>query len=115
MNSVQTAMASGYKTYTWWLDVETGNYWTSSTSANAQVVAGAIAAIRGAGYQVAIYSTNYQWSQIAGSYVPSAPAWYPTGTATSTPYNWCSTSSFAGGPVYLVQSAAGSYDGDYSC
>ena len=115
VSSIQTATGSGYRSYTWWLDVETGNYWTSSTSANAQVVAGALAAIRGAGYQVAIYGTGYQWSQIVGSYVPNAPAWYPTGTATATPYNWCSSSSFAGGPIYLVQSAAGSYDGDYSC
>jgi hypothetical protein len=113
--SIQTAMTSGYSTYSWWLDVETGNYWTSDTTANAQVIAGAVAAIHAAGYRAAIYSTNFQWGQIAGSYVPSTPAWYPTGTSTSTPYNWCSSSSFAGGPVDLVQTSAGSFDGDYSC
>jgi Carbohydrate binding domain len=114
-SSVYTAVASGHGTYTWWLDVETGNYWTSDTAANDQVMAGAVAAIHGAGYQVAIYSTNYQWGVIAGNYVPSTPVWYPTGIATSTPYNWCSQTSFAGGPIYLVQRAAGNYDGDYSC
>jgi hypothetical protein len=113
--SVATAFTSGHGTRTWWLDVETGNYWTSDTAANDQVIAGALAAIESAGYGVAIYSTNYQWGQIAGNYVPSVPVWYPTGTATSAPNNWCSSSSFAGGPVYLVQRAAGSYDGDYSC
>ncbi|MGH9029469.1 MAG: hypothetical protein ACRDV4_07625 [Acidimicrobiales bacterium] len=114
-NSVATAFSAGHGTRTWWLDVETGNYWTSDTSANDQVMAGALAAIGGAGYTAAIYSTNYQWGQIAGNYVPSVPVWYPTGIATSTPNDWCSTSSFAGGPVYLVQRAAGAYDGDYSC
>lgn len=115
VSSVQTAASRGYAPRTWWLDVETGNYWTSSTSANAQVVAGAIAAVQGAGDQVAVYSTGYQWSQIVGGYVPGAPAWYPTGMATATPANWCTATSFAGGPTYLVQSAAGAFDGDYSC
>ncbi|MHB8329922.1 MAG: glycoside hydrolase family 25 domain-containing protein, partial [Acidimicrobiales bacterium] len=114
-NSLSTAQSAGHGTRTWWLDVETGNYWTSDTSANDQVISGAIAAIHGAGYAAAIYSTNYQWGQIAGSYVPSVPVWYPTGQATSSPSAWCSGSSFAGGPVYLVQEAAGSYDGDYAC
>ena len=118
-NSAQQSIAmtqqAGHGSSTWWLDVETGNYWTSDKNANDQVIAGAIAAIHQAGYAAAIYSTSYQWGQIAGSYTPSVPVWYPTGQATSSPNSWCSGSSFAGGPVYLVQSAAGSYDGDYSC
>ena len=114
-NSIATAHSAGFTTGTWWLDVETGNYWTSDTAANDQVVAGALAAVRTAGYSSALYSTAYQWSQIAGSYDPSVPVWYPTGQATSSPNSYCASSSFAGGPVYLVQSAAGGYDGDYSC
>jgi hypothetical protein len=114
-SSISTAQGSGHGSRTYWLDVETGNYWTSDTGANDQVIAGALAAIHQAGYAAAIYSTNYQWGQIAGNYVPSVGVWYPTGQATSSPSAWCSNSSFAGGPVYLVQSAAGSYDGDYSC
>jgi hypothetical protein len=115
MSSIGTAHADGFTTGTWWLDVETGNYWTSDTTANDEVIAGALDALRQAGYASAIYSTSYQWSQIAGSYDPSVPAWYPTGQSTSSPGAWCASSSFVGGPVYLVQSAAGDYDGDYSC
>ena len=114
-DSVTVSRFAGHNPGTWWLDVETGNYWTSDPAANDQVIAGAIAAVRDVGGNAAIYSTAYQWNQIAGGYVPSVPVWYPTGQATSTPGSWCSGSSFAGGPVYLVQSAAGPYDGDYSC
>jgi hypothetical protein len=113
--SVTDAFFSGHGARTFWLDIETGNYWTSDSAANDLVIAGAIDAIHGSGFNAAIYSTNYQWGQIAGSYVPSVPVWYPTGIATSSPNHWCSATSFAGGPVYLVQDAAGSYDGDYSC
>ncbi|MHB8439248.1 MAG: glycoside hydrolase family 25 domain-containing protein [Acidimicrobiales bacterium] len=107
--------SEGYGTSTWWLDVETGSYWTSDTSANDQVIAGALGAVKAANFAAAIYSTSYQWNQIAGNYNPGVPVWYPTGTSTNSPSNWCTTSSFAGGPVYLVQDAAGNYDGDYSC
>ena len=114
-SSVATATGDHLKASMWWLDVETGNYWSPSTAANDQVVAGAIAALRADGLTVSIYSTGYQWGQIAGAYVPGVPVWYPTGTSTSNPGAWCSATSFAGGPVKLVQDAAGSYDGDYSC
>ncbi|HLX87694.1 MAG TPA: hypothetical protein VKR22_04430 [Acidimicrobiales bacterium] len=114
-NSIAVTHQAGHNPNTWWLDVETGNYWTSDTGANDQVIAGALAALRQGGYAAAIYSTAYQWSHISGGYVPSVPVWYPTGQATPTPNAWCSASSFAGGPVVLVQSAAGPYDGDYSC
>jgi hypothetical protein len=113
--SITSANAAGHGSRTWWLDVETDSYWTSDTAANDQVIAGAVAAVHHSGYVAAIYSTNYQWGQIAGTYVPSVPAWYPTGVATPTPHAWCANTSFAGGPIYLVQRAAGSYDGDYSC
>ena len=113
--SMATARAAGYGTQTWWLDVETGNYWTSDTAANDQVIAGAVAAITSAGGTAAIYSTDYQWGEIAGTYVPNVSAWYPTGLAASASSSWCAGTSFAGGPIALVQGAAGPYDGDYSC
>jgi hypothetical protein len=113
--SIATVRSAGYRPHTWWLDVETSNHWSSDTSANDAVIAGMIAAIRSAGDAVAIYSTNYQWAQIAGNYVPHLPAWYATGVSTFFPQRWCSETSFAGGPVYLVQGSAGSFDGAYEC
>ena len=114
-DSIAAAAYDGYPSSVWWLDVETANYWTSDLAANDQVIAGALRAIADAGDHAAIYSTSYQWSQIAGSYDPGVPAWYPTGS-TSTDYGgWCSSTSFAGGPVFLVQHPQGRYDGDYAC
>jgi hypothetical protein len=114
-SSIAFVRSAGYSPRTWWLDVETGNYWSSDTLTNDQVIAGALAAIHLAGNAAAIYSTDYQWGQIAGNYVPNVPAWYATGVATFSPQSWCSGTSFAGGPVYLVQGKTGSYDGAYSC
>jgi hypothetical protein len=118
-NAAQRSMAfvrsAGYGSQTWWLDIETSNYWAPATSDNDQVIAGALTAIHRAGYAAAIYSTDYQWNTIAGSYDPHVPAWYATGVATFFPQLWCSGTSFSGGPVYLVQGRAGSFDGAYSC
>jgi hypothetical protein len=113
--SMSAVHAAGFSPHTWWLDIETSNVWSTDTGANDEVIAGALAAIRLAGDQAAIYSTDYQWGQIAGQYVPGVPAWYATGVATFTPQAWCSATSFAGGPVALVQGRAGSYDGAYAC
>jgi hypothetical protein len=98
----------------WWLDVETGNNWSTDTTSNAQVIAGALAAVRAAGGSPAVYSTARQWAQIAGDYAPGVPAWYATGAALGSPQPWCGT-SFTGGPVVLVQGGSGSFDGDAAC
>jgi len=113
--SVRKALADGARSKTWWLDVELGPNWSSNQHDNAAVVAGAIAALRSDGLRPAVYSTTYQWDVITGGFVPGTTAWYPTGTATAHPVRWCWPRSFAGGPVSLVQSAAGRYDGDYAC
>ena len=113
--SVRSSRAHRATSKTWWLDVETGPNWLASQRDNARLIAGAIAALRSMHLRVAIYSTTYMWDIITGGYVPGTSAWYPTGVATPHPYRWCSATSFAGGPVSLVQLAAGRYDGDYSC
>jgi hypothetical protein len=113
--SVKVARSQGARSKTWWLDVETASYWSGSQKANARVVAGALAALRSRHLHPAVYSTSYQWRVITGGYVPGTSAWYPTGIMTDKPEHWCSATSFAGGPVKLVQSAAGRFDGDYSC
>jgi hypothetical protein len=114
-SSVSYVRSAGYSPRTWWLDIETSNYWSSDFSANDRVIAGALAAIGSDGDFVGVYSTNYQWHKIAGFDVPNVPVWYATGAATLTPQSWCSETSFAGGPIDLVQSGVGSFDGDYAC
>lgn len=99
-----------------WLDIETGNTWSSSTADNAQVVQGALAALSSAGLGAGIYSTSYQWSQIAGSYVPSVPEWVPSGMGSApSASGLCGNTYFSSGPTWLVQYGAGNYDGDVAC
>ncbi len=102
----------------WWLDVETGNNWSSNQIANARVIQGSIDALRARGVTVGIYSTAYQWSAITGGYLPTpaVPEWYPSGSASYAPSAWCSSTnpisatsdSFTGGPIWMVQE--GPYD-----
>lgn len=113
--SVRSAARLRAHSSTWWLDVETASYWSSDQAANARVVAGAVAALRANRLKPAVYSTGYQWDIITGGYRPGTTAWYPTGIFTHSPSRWCKPTSFAGGPVSLVQSMNGRFDGDYSC
>lgn len=103
----------------WWLDVETSNTWSSSTRVNARVIAGALAFLRTRGHadRVGIYSTNYQWRKIAGTYRPRVAVWYATvATSASRAAAYChSRYRFTGGPVKMVQYAPVHIDRDYLC
>ncbi|HET9692358.1 MAG TPA: hypothetical protein VFP61_14495 [Acidimicrobiales bacterium] len=112
----QAATARNLHAGAWWLDVETGNTWSADTTANDSVVAGAIDALHARGVNVNIYSTSYQWGVIAGAWRPGTGAWYATGPSTGKALSgWCSSGSFAGGRVVMVQSVVGNFDNDYSC
>jgi hypothetical protein len=114
--SVATATQSGGMAQQWWLDVETGNFWSGNLAANARVVQGAIDALHSRGLTVGIYSTHYQWGAITGGASFGVPVWVPTGIAMSNPGSWCNGShSFNGGPVWIIQYGAGNFDGDYAC
>jgi hypothetical protein len=113
----------------WWLDVETGNSWQTleaayGQSATAQAndrasLAGAVAALHAAGVAtVGVYSTSYQWTQIAGSggtQFSAQPAWVAGVGSLSTAQNNCRSVSFTGGRVTLAQYARNGYDADYRC
>ena len=111
---------------TWWLDVEPIN-WSSDTTANAQVVAGALLELRGLGINtVGIYTTPLTWSNIVGTYQPPVPvwlAWY-----TDQPVQNCTTgfayaaqhhNTLPTGGILMTQytDSAGTsgVDGDYAC
>ena len=114
--SVATVGRVGGMAQQWWLDVETGNYWSGNQAANARVAEGAIDALHSRGLTVGIYSTSYQWGEIMGGASFGVPVWVPTGYAMPNPGSWCNSShSFNGGPVWLIQYGAGNYDGDYAC
>jgi hypothetical protein len=115
----------------WWIDVETvgacgssfptegSSYWSCNQSLNSRTIQGALDAARGAGAQIGIYSTSYQWGVITGGYAPSggsAPNWIP-GDEASPPSSWCSGShDFAGGSPWLLQIyPTQTYDRDQAC
>jgi hypothetical protein len=110
-------------TRAWWLDVETGNSWNGTTTANAQDLQGSVDYLRGASVPaVGFYSTGYQWGVITGGYHPAtavapAPAdWLAGATSVRQATSWCSpTRSFSGGVVRLVQYPSGGFDGDVVC
>ncbi|HET6795101.1 MAG TPA: hypothetical protein VFH45_11690 [Acidimicrobiales bacterium] len=114
--SMAQADAAAATTQNLWLDVETGNYWSSDSGANALVVKGAVDAIHSQGLTVGIYSTPYQWGVITGGATIGVPVWVATGMAMSNPGSWCTSAhAFNGGPVWMVQYGQDGFDGDYAC
>jgi hypothetical protein len=125
-SSTPTAAATQAK---WWLDVETDNHWEwveSQYGANAasqnidqEMLQGAVAYLKGVGIeQLGIYSTSRQWAAITGS-PPSVfaalPAWLPGYGSLAAAQAACSTPSFIGGRVALIQYPSRGLDGDYVC
>ncbi len=119
-NAYTYASDSGVNANIWWLDIETANSWSPTTSLNDQVIQGATDYFKGQGATVGIYSTASMWNKIAGkSYKPGLVNWIPesagSDAATMSKYCGSSSSSFGGGSVGVVQYYTGSYDLDYAC
>ena len=128
IQAFQDAQAAGVNTnVAWWLDVEgAGLYWTSSTSDNAQTVAGAIAALHNTEgiADVGVYASPGTWNSIVGNYQPAVPYWManwltpPSGPATcATVPSWRASEQLPTGPVLIVQYSdnVNGADGDYAC
>jgi len=114
---------------TWWLDVEPGQVsgWSADTAENAQVVQGAIDALRDAGVNnVGVYTSPDLWNSIVGPYQPPVPVWIawwtddgPGNCAGIAAYAAAHNDLLPNGPVWVTQytdAANGqSLDGDYAC
>ena len=89
---------------TWWLDVETENYWLDNADQNRYVIQGALDYLQGAsGHTVGIYSTSWMWGQIAGSFAPpNTPNWI-AGANGLDDWTKCSASLWPGGQVWAIQ------------
>jgi len=89
---------------TWWLDVETENYWSDDPEQNSYVIQGALDYLqRTQGKTVGIYSTSWMWAQLAGSFAPpNTPNWV-AGANGLDDTGKCSASLWPGGQVWAIQ------------
>ena len=100
----------------YWLDVETANQWSADTTENAAVLRGMVSVLTAAGKYIGIYSNNYQFTRIAGSYAPGLDNWIPRPEAKrDTVQNYCrNTPSFGGGRIVMIQMWY-TFDENYVC
>lgn len=113
----------------WWLDVETGNTWSRSTTANDYTIEGMVDYIhQHASATIGVYSTSSQWNQIAGSTFQPGTLAVPSGptagqhlgtpvTATWVPGNTSCTGAviFPHGIEWLAQTGSATFDQDMVC
>ncbi|MEV7133397.1 hypothetical protein AB0N24_10975 [Arthrobacter sp. NPDC093128] len=107
--------------YFWWLDVETENSWQPDREANRADLEGMTAYFESIGADVGIYSTGYQWGQIAGT-VPSSsnlaglPSWLAGARTLNGAKSNCSLSGLTpGSRVALTQYVSSGLDYNYAC
>ncbi len=105
----------------WWLDVETANSWsTTDLSLNSETLQGAVTELKSLTPQipVGVYSTSYQWGQIAGPNPVNgfAADWVATGQSSAkSAKGYCSRPFTPGTGVWLVQYVSRNVDRDYAC
>jgi len=111
------AQTGGAATATWWLDIETANTWSSSTSVNTADIRGMVDYFAAASLPVGIYSTTLDWDQITGGLALDVPNWVAGASGSTQAVRWCSstTSTFTGGRVALVQYPLHGFDGNAAC
>jgi hypothetical protein len=107
--------------YTWWLDVETGNTWSTDKAADRADLEGMAAYFASIGAATGLYSTGAQWSQIVGT-VPSSSnlytqrSWLAGASSLATTDRKCAEAPLTGGgKVTLTQYVSGGFDYNKSC
>ena len=102
----------------WWLDVETGNSWsTSNLTLNQDAIQGAIDRFTTLGFSVGVYSDAYFWRTITGpnSWTPNglAAEWLAAGQC---PTQANPNTGFNSAPVWLLQGGTvNGVDSDTAC
>jgi hypothetical protein len=98
----------------WWLDVETMNVWSGDTGLNAAVIQGAIDYLKDQARAPGVYSTAYQWSQIAGGYAPDGVVGWVAGGSDAGDYGRCGP-LWPNGSTIMFQYLIGDFDQDVPC
>jgi hypothetical protein len=108
--------------FKWWLDVETGNSWsTSDLSANAASLEGMTAYFKSIGSAVGVYSTNSQWQTIVGtasqtSNLNGLDSWLAGARTSRAAQQNCTNPPLTPtSKVVLTQYVANNLDYNYSC
>jgi hypothetical protein len=107
--------------YTWWLDVETENTWSTDKAANRANLEGMAAYFASIGAKTGLYSTGFQWSQIVGTVPPSSnlyalPSWLAGASSLASANLKCADAPLTGGgKVTLTQYISGGFDYNKSC
>jgi len=110
--------------YTWWLDVETGNTWqggsTAALARNRATLEGMTDFLTSSGGRVGLYSIAGQWRQVVGTVPTSStltplPSWLAGATTLSGAVTNCAKAPLTQGPVLLAQYVSGGLDHDRSC
>lgn len=100
----------------WWLDIETMNTWSKDKSLNVEVIKGAIDYHAQQLHLIGIYSTKFQWIQIAGDFKTGHPSWVAGGKSRQDSQAKCSEEfSFTGGRVAMVQYIENNFDNNILC
>lgn len=103
----------------WWLDVETGNSWSSSDlTLNAETLQGTVDELTAlSSLPVGAYSTSYQWGQIAGSTPVNGMTaiWIATGQRSSRNVTRYCTNAFDGFTTGWLVQWVGRVDYDVAC
>jgi hypothetical protein len=102
----------------WWLDVETANSWTSSTTFNVDALQGELDYLRSVGAaSVGFYSTTSDWQTITGgtSSFSAYQSWMPGASSLSEAQANCIGGGVTGGGVALTQYPSNGFDADYRC
>jgi hypothetical protein len=98
----------------WWLDVETGNSWSSSDlSLNRYAIQGVTTRLSQAG-PAGVYSTAAMWTRITGgTFSPAGIAadWVVSAAGGSCTAPFTSPAD----PVWLLQSTTSGFDSDFAC
>ena len=100
----------------WWLDIETGNSWSSTKAINAATINGALSFFTQNGIQAGVYSNSSMWNTIVGTtFTQAVPNWLAGNNTSSNFSTLCNTPFTPNGTVYLLQYASGGFDADYAC
>ena len=110
------ATGLGIHSTTWWLDVETGNTWSTDVLQNQNSLQGEADALKTVGVTTTgVYSTTAQWQSVTGGWQNGLPNWGATTLTTAKQAaKYCSGHNFTGGSTWLIQ-FKGKLDQDYAC